>query len=1163
MGKIPEKLLTALVFGALLSGASVSARDDFTVERDGQPVFNVSIFDAGEEMPESLREISSTYRFSDWYKPSTYTLDSRVKAAVKESLGYYAELFQDVAAPVQFVVTTYDRANAAAGVSGFIRHEDGTFGLLYQCFAKNALMDGAAYPDLLTETAETGEIFPVFDINIGKYIGAAREGAVDGWDLSPAGVLPAGEQAADFRGMILHEAAHALGFAADKRQADDGTYYFAATQKDPYSWNLHLMDADGKMAKPGMKIVSEADFLARKEKDPTLSREDFFILGKAYFVGGHVTEALGGKTYDGVSGLPVKGWENGRPNLSHLKLGSGLMGHDSYSNYSNFLEVELAVLQDLGYRIDRRNFYGRSIYTDGGTFINTDGYFARNEDGTAYIEGAANEATCGIGLHVYGSDNTVRQAADLLACGSGAAGIRVDGANNHITVAEGTEIRADGANGTGVLFSYGSGHTLSVLGKVTALGEGGNALRFDFGCDTNGAGLYLGSYISYTRKADETGKLVTMVNTPVSMSREELAGPLMERVSVSGTVAGAKNAIYIAKNAFVKEIEFLPGAAISGDITSEWKHFTEADGFFTGPKEEETDSIKRLTLDYQTEDTALTLAGARGSDDWEEGYDFAAYIPDLVTALRFKADMAYDGNITGADNLKLYVDEGTLRYGGTADIVAVSVAKDARLLGGTYTLHAQETQEDFPEDTSTGKMTVAGTIGAATPGDAATVMRVTGGLILETGSAVQFTANKNNLGTIAVTGNFENHGANLAVDENGVYIPGKSYDLAGLVTVGGNPQAISYANRGVIYTTGMLDGTNTGTTLSFSAADHLGERDAVQQETFEAMNAMLAGTDDVGKEEMAALYNLSAANAKTALSEISGRDTARMALLPAKSRVADTAASYRLRHVTGGGGLWTDSTRRWGGMGSGHGHSAATILGVDGRHSETARTGAFFAYENTDYADGAAHDELQDYRLGLYHAAENGAAEGYAYADFGWERHKLRKMISPLGLRADAIAEGNLFEIGGEWKYDFRHEKEDGWKFGPYVNAQVVRYHVKGYDEQGAGVYDHRTEKMTDTYAALEGGAELRRKSGDTDWAARLGYKRVLSGADTAQAFRYAGDAAHTYTTHGESDKDFLTAGLYGKAHLYKDWDIGGDLFWEKGKHDDSLTLAVTLSRVW
>ena len=183
----------------------------------------------------------------------------------------------------------------------------------------------------------------------------------------------------------------------------------------------------------------------------------------------------------------------------------------------------------------------------------------------------------GIGLHIYGSKNTITQAADLLADGTYAIGIRVEGENNELRVAKGTRVQANGPCGTALLVSYGRGHSVQLDGSAVALGEGGIAARFDFGDNQMGNDWeYRGSWMRTTGAIDGEDYIGTPYENYFRYYWEraplpsELKGELVGSFDVAGLLAGERAAIYIADNALVRQINILSGARIYGDIVSKW-----------------------------------------------------------------------------------------------------------------------------------------------------------------------------------------------------------------------------------------------------------------------------------------------------------------------------------------------------------------------------------------------------------------------------------------------------------------------------------------------------------------------------------------------------------------------------------------------------------------
>lgn len=252
--------------------------------------------------------------------------------------------------------------------------------------------------------------------------------------------------------------------------------------------------------------------------------------GGAYFTGKNVNEVL--TTYNSktnkdelaliawpddsevkaVPGLPLNGYESDPeqessgdyvaiPELSHIELQNSLMSHQNYRNWCTYMEAEIALLQDLGYTIDRSKYFGKSIYNSG----------VKNEDNSidyfTYVNNNDFNSTQmhGIGLHVYGSYVDVTQAADIKANGDYGIGIRVDGVGNKVNID--SNISANGEGGNGLLVAYGKEHdiTLNAGKTIEATDTEGVAARFDFGSNELSDYIeYRGSYIltKYTSQED-------------------------------------------------------------------------------------------------------------------------------------------------------------------------------------------------------------------------------------------------------------------------------------------------------------------------------------------------------------------------------------------------------------------------------------------------------------------------------------------------------------------------------------------------------------------------------------------------------------------------------------------------------------------------------------
>ena len=507
------------------------------------------------------------------------------------------------------------------------------------------------------------------------------------WYVDKLPVLPNLGLQSDLPGTMLHELFHAFGLTANISATGPEEYYFDQDEATDYTLQLHdlshrslkeLMDvsADGTV---DLEVLSGGDMVTADSN--TFQLYPYMRYSGMYFSGKHVDEILAGAlikpaselSFDlsryqeligGLPGLPINGMEpDGDGGLSfegsHIELQNSLMSHQSYRNWCVLMEAELALLQDLGFDFDRKRFYGSSIYDDNLTLTNDRGYWARREDGSHWLYGVASDQTWGIGLHIYGSENIVRQTADLLANGAYGIGARVEGVGNKLTIGSGTQIEANGYAGKGLLFSWGKNHHLTIKdgASVTAEGEGGIAVAFDFGSNELGDWYgYYGSYISTRYDSDAEDFVSSDFIVP------ELQGELISRFTVSGALKGSTASIYISPNAYVKDIVIEPGATIEGDIISLWN-----------PEQ--------------------TIYGTQLS-----GYDGDS---PLITTLSFGAEnsqsasetIEFNDRIVGQKSILMKVSDAALKFGGEAHVLGVSVESGASLEGGNFKLSRNESVE--------------------------------------------------------------------------------------------------------------------------------------------------------------------------------------------------------------------------------------------------------------------------------------------------------------------------------------------------------------------------------------------------------------------------------------------------------------------------------------
>ena len=529
-----KNIFYSIIF-ILLSFSNVLAVDSQIVTgKNGKDLFNFKFFDKGEEAEDF-----------NGSKISTYTLNSEEKKAVLDAGKYWSEILNTDNALLSTInVYTLNDANAYAPS---ITVEEGEAKGMMEFQAK---ILGKSFNPHLGEAVAT----------IGIGIMGFKTGTPS--NLSNA-------EGVNLYGTIVHEIAHTLGIMSTANFYEDEKFRFGDV----------LSNFDKGLIDNNDRKISDTTGISYIDNNGNLignPETDFDASANVYFVGKNVDEVLKDSSLEGVPvNVGLEGYYDElppAPELSHLEMDRGLMSHQQYRSYTTFMEAELAVLQDIGYTIDRRNFFGYSVYGNDSTIDNYNGYFLRDEKGEKYITGKYNTASYGVGLHVYGSRNNIVQKADLLTSGIAGIGIRIDGVGNKITVDRGIKVNADGDYGTGILVAYGKEHNITNNGEIKARGNQGIGVRFDFGSNTLGKDwAYMGSYILFLSKED-CSKPENLEYAEINgLKLGEINGALVENFNTSGYIEGKYASLYMSENAYVKNINVFDGAVLKGNIISMYK----------------------------------------------------------------------------------------------------------------------------------------------------------------------------------------------------------------------------------------------------------------------------------------------------------------------------------------------------------------------------------------------------------------------------------------------------------------------------------------------------------------------------------------------------------------------------------------------------------------
>ncbi len=347
-------LLSVTLF-ALASANAQAYQSEIIYNKKGEAAFELRIYNPGDGIYDLNNPAG---------RESTFSLDENAHRRIRAGLERWAEVLtlKPGYRPGIINLGTYDDYIASA-YSNNINDEDDPSGI------KITALQAA----LLNKLKEN-------DFKQAHAVILIGSQPLDTLPVTPS-LLPLTDQV-DYNAVMFHELGHTLGITntiGDWYGSGTATPYFYSYLN---RWATGLRDDNGKPAKPYQAVLCVP---CNNPYDP-----DAFDLRKnqGYFTGQHVQEVLDGA----MPGIPVSIlYDQNDPQasvdpdyMSHIELRNSLMSHQPYRNYTGFMEAELAALQDLGLEIDRRNFFGYSVYGNDATLTNNKGFFARNAEGTAY-----------------------------------------------------------------------------------------------------------------------------------------------------------------------------------------------------------------------------------------------------------------------------------------------------------------------------------------------------------------------------------------------------------------------------------------------------------------------------------------------------------------------------------------------------------------------------------------------------------------------------------------------------------------------------------------------------------------------------------------------------------------------------------------------------------
>ncbi len=399
-------------------------------------------------------------------------------------------------------------------------------------------------------------------------------------------------------------------------------------------------------------------------------------------------------------------------------------------------------------------------------------------------------------------------------------------------------------------------------------------------------------------------------------------------------------------------------------------------------------------------------------------------------------------------------------------------------------------------------------------------------------------------------------------------------------------------NQGMDACLGLYD-TYFSSTIRPIERSLMGVMNEQETQGYNAAGRIFLAADNDRRQEFATLYSLDVSLAKRAFSDIASNASAKNMVAVQRSNVTRHLLSARLneafmskeakikipvQHLNESNDdgmevttkkvepatndIWLKFGKNWGDVrGDTDYHSSTILLGWDKQVASNWRAGVFAGYGQTSFSDDSSSDRLKDTRFGLYAGFNKAKSEGMVYLDYGWMRNKLRRGV--IDMTASADYHSRILELGGEYLYDLQAGQNKAWHVRPYVNAQLSRLWQNGYSEDGAGVFNQVVNSKHNDYFGMGLGVEFKRYLAGGSYAVRAGVKHAFAGAEPRLRYSYMGDQANTYDMHNVQDKTHFVLSIGGEVEAAKGWIVGGDVTWQRGRHDKDLSCSVMVKRMW